>query len=476
MWLRTHLLEVVSALVLGGLLGWELLAPPVIGLANNGDFYRIAPQSGVYYIHPDGPETIDPNAPDYVSRHYRTAAPKNPQGYFSSGVTLMWLARGLNDLARRDGLFDIRFLGAVHLGFLVVSVTALLVALSSYPLVLRWLAAGLVCFVLSDVGYFSFFNSFYSESATLVFLILWVAAAFLLPGRDVSLSIRDGFFLMCCGLFLTAKPQNAVLAPLAIALWWSLRWPTSRGGKHRLALAVVGVLLLAVAMFYLAMRPFQQVNRYNHVFQGILGKDPMAPEKLRTFGLGDEYAELIGTHWWSPLSAARERLKWSTAEKLKTSDIVRYYWHHPERFAALFSQGAAAAFAFRPEGLGNFERSKGGPPGEMSSRLAHWTGVKKALYPRTSRALIVAGVLLGVLWIMLLRRGVSDSETLRMAQLGLCLWAMAVTQLFAVLIGGGEVELVRHLFLFNALADLSLVVLTLAVGCRLERRARASLG
>ncbi len=466
----------VIALVLGGLLGWELLAPPVIGLANNGDFYRIAPQSGVYYIHPDGPETIDPNAPGYVSRHYRTASPKNPQGYYSSGVTLMWLARGLNDLVRRDGLFDIRFLGVVHLGTLIFSVTALFAALSSYPLALRWTAAGLACFVLSDVGYFSFFNSFYSESATLVFLILWVVAVFQLPGRDAAFSIRDGFFWICCGLFLTAKPQNAVLAPLVIAFWWSLRWPTSGDRKTRLALSMAGSVLLAGAMFYLAVRPFQQVNRYNHVFESILGKDPVAVESLSTFGLGEEYAALIGSHWWSPLSAAQERLKWSTAEKLRTSDIVRYYWHHPERFAALFSQGAAAAFAFRPEGLGNFERSKGGPPGEMSSRLAHWTGVKKVLYPRTSRALIVVGVLLGVLWMMLLRRRVSDSEILRPAQLGLCLWAMGVTQLFAVLIGGGEVELVRHFFLFNALADLSLVVLTLAVGCNLERWVRAPLG
>ena len=93
-----------------------------------------------------------------------------------------------------------------------------------------------------------------------------------------------------------------MLAPLAIALWWSLRWPTTGDRRARGLLIVGGGGLIAFAMIYLALRPFQQVNRYNHVFQGILGKDPKAAESLRTFGLGDEYAGLIGTHWWSPLS------------------------------------------------------------------------------------------------------------------------------------------------------------------------------
>ncbi len=477
MWLRKHLLEVVTALGLAILLGPELLVPPVVGLANNGDFYRIAPQAGVYYINPGRPETEDPDAAAYVSRHYRTAAPKNPQGYYSSGLALMWLARGLNDLVRRDGLFDIRFLGAVHLGALIFAVTILLGALGRYRAALRWTVATLACFMLSDVGYFSFFNSFYSESATLIFLVLWLAAVFRLPGRDASLSIRDGFFLVCCGLFLTAKPQNAVEAPLLVALWWSLRWPAARGERHRRAVLIAaGVGLCACATLYLAARPFQQVNRYNHVFQGILGKDPNAAESLGTFGLGDEYAELIGTHWWSPLSAAQESLKWSTAEKLKTAGIVRYYWRHPERFATLFAQGAKAAFVFRPAGLGNFERSRRGPPGEMSSRLAHWTAVKQALYPRTASALICAGIMLALLWALLLRSRDGDPETPPPARLGLCLWAMGAVQLVAVLIGGGEVELVRHLFLFNALADLSLIVLPLSAAAQYTRTARPPAG
>ncbi len=459
-----------TALALGLLVGWQLLVPPVVGLANNGDFYRIAPQVGAYYINPDGPETIDPNAPGYVSRHYRTAEPRNPQGYYSSGVTLMWLARGLNDLVRRDGLFDIRFLGAVHLGALIAAVSILLGALVRHHAAVRWTAAALACLMLSDVGYFSFFHSFYSESATLIFLVLWVASVFLLPGREAALgppTPRDGFFLASGVLFLTAKPQNAVLAPLLVALWWSLRWP-ARGKSDRrtvLALVAAGSGLCAFALLYLAARPFQEVNRYNHVFEGILGQDPDAAEHLRAFGLGDEYAQLIGTHWWSPLSPAQEKLKWSTAGKLKTMDIVRYYGRNPERFAALFARGARAAFVFRPKGLGNFEQSRGGPPGEMSSRLAHWTGIKQAVLPSTALGLIGAGFAMAVLWLLLTRTG--DAETSKPARFGLCLWAMAATQLFAVLIGGGEVELVRHLFLFNALVDLSLIVLVVAVGARL---------
>ncbi|MCP3961787.1 MAG: hypothetical protein GY719_28425 [bacterium] len=467
MWLRSHRVEVVAALGLGVLLGWQLLTPPVIGLANNGDFYRIAPQSGVYYLNPSGPETEDPNGPGYISRLYRTGAPKNPQGYYSSGVPLMWLARGLNDLARRDGLFDVRVLGAVHLAALLVAVVLFLSALPRRPAAARWLATALTCLVLGDVGYFSFLSSFYSESASLIYLLLTAAAVLRLPGRGAAVGTamaRDAAFLAANALFLTAKPQNAVLAPLLVALWWGARWPAVRGKESRrsmLAVAVAGVLLCAFATLYFAVSPFKQVNRYNHVFHDILGKDPEAAAHLAALGLGDEYVELIGSHWWSPLSDRQQALKESTAGRLTTAGIVRYYRRNPERFAALFSRGAEAAFVFRPEGLGNFERARGGPPGELSERFDHWAGVKHALYPRAAWSLICAGVVLGVLWGLLLRFGGGDR---RPAALGLALWGMMALQFFAVLVGGGEVELVRHLFLFNALADLSLIVLVAGVG------------
>ena len=454
--------------VLGLLWVFELIFPPLIGLANNGDFYRIAPQSGVYYLAPGAPETHDPNSPGYVGRLYRTGELKNPQGYYSSGLILMWLARAANDSTRGDSLFDIRWLGGVHV---LSALLAVAFFVSAVPRSLgrwRWLVAAMVCFMWSDVGYFAYFNSFYSESASLIFLLVTVAAALRLSDRE-GLSrqalVGDVIFLASSGLFLTAKPQNAVLAPFLVLFWWSLRWRSLRTERRTaFAALIAGGLMCVGAATYLVLSPFQEVNRYNHVFSTILGqeKDPIG--SLQALGLDAEYAALAGTHWWTPLSSAQQSLKAAANDELGSIDVVRFYLERPGRFAELFARGADAAFVFRPEGLGNFERSRGGPPAELSQRLDHWTTLKQAIWPRNAAALLGAGLVSGCVWIGLAWwQGPTTA-----VRLGLCLWTMMGMQLLVVLLGGGDVELVRHLFLFNALSDLSWPVLALACAGRLR--------
>ncbi len=442
----SHLVSAASAIILLVVLFHEVVASPIVGLANNGDFYRIAPQSGVYYINGGGPETFDPESPGYVSRLYRTGAIKNPQGYYSSGLVMMWAARLANDLVRRDELFDIRFLGAVHSCCFAAAIFFFLTALSKLPLSLHVIAASLTLFTVTDVGYFSYFNSFYSESASAIYLFAAVGAL-------MSTSrLADASFVGFCVLFLTAKPQNAVLAPVLVLTWALLR------ARHKKALLPAGLLLCAFAFVYLSLSPFKQVNRYNHVFHGILEEDP---EALRGFGLGEEYATLVGTHWWSPLEEPDEQLKQSTVERLRYRDIVEYYLRHPSRFGALWAKGAAAAFVFRPAGLGNFERSRGGPPGEMSEGFGHWTTVKTRVFPETPGFQVLAGLAIVTFSALVWRFRV---EARKPAILLLGLVGMCAVQFFAVLVGGGHVELVRHLFLVNVLVDLMLVVLVVVIG------------
>src|SRR5262249_55625306 len=152
----------------------------------------------------------------------------------------------------------------------------------------------------------AYFNSFYSEAATVIFLVATVAFALVAtPGGDPDAVRRRqvAAYFAAATLFATAKLQNVLLAvPLAI-----LRWPLSislergpRSRPRRLAIAGVTVLLLGatvtLAAYALFSRQLRMINRYNTVFYEILGHSPDPAADAAALGLDPSYARYAGTH------------------------------------------------------------------------------------------------------------------------------------------------------------------------------------
>src|SRR5207302_356236 len=113
--LRTSLRSVLAVGVYALLLAWQVLLPGYIGLANNGDFSKIAGRLCLGGID-DGADNFIYFVADYIRR---------PQDCWDSGLpsSELFLAgkasqieRALSDHER----FNIRWLGAIHAaGFLL---------------------------------------------------------------------------------------------------------------------------------------------------------------------------------------------------------------------------------------------------------------------------------------------------------------------------------------------------------------------
>ena len=97
-----------SALALAAaILIYELFLPPVVGIANNGDFGKLIARFNL-------------GAP--FEDEFRYAATKynfDPQYHYDSGIVsseliMVYAGLGLNTLASRSGGFDIRWMGALH--------------------------------------------------------------------------------------------------------------------------------------------------------------------------------------------------------------------------------------------------------------------------------------------------------------------------------------------------------------------------
>ena len=80
----------------------------------------------------------------------------------------------------------------------------------------RGVLAAIVLLAGSDVAYVSMFNSFYTESPSLIFVVWILGLALATIVRGASPRWTLPLFFVAAALFMAAKPQNFILAvPLA---------------------------------------------------------------------------------------------------------------------------------------------------------------------------------------------------------------------------------------------------------------------
>src|SRR5580704_1455233 len=155
----------------GAILTCQLFIPPIVGLADQGDFIRTIGRFGYGPQHKGSLEYafVEPKyIPDlqYRNRDWEQANSE----YLFVGAALM-----LNKLVSKDGALDITVAGFVHLlAFLAAFARLLWVTRRERGRALLWIGA---LVALTDVGYTVYWNSWYAEPASCVFFLLLLAEA-----------------------------------------------------------------------------------------------------------------------------------------------------------------------------------------------------------------------------------------------------------------------------------------------------------
>jgi hypothetical protein len=101
-------------------------------------------------------------------------------GFYSSEILLVPPALSLNAMfsaLSRNGTFDVRFMGLVHGLLFLAAFYLFLPLLDATSRTVRWLISGLTLGSFGDVMYVGYLNSFYTDVAALVFLLLSVVLA-----------------------------------------------------------------------------------------------------------------------------------------------------------------------------------------------------------------------------------------------------------------------------------------------------------
>lgn len=423
----------------------QILAPPYIGLANNGDFGKVfarfacAPPDGgarnfLYFV------------PDYEF---------GPQYYWKSDVKTseIILAAVPISLVKACGarVFNIRWLGALHLLLFLCAGYSLLLYLRGFGAVFQLAIGGLALWIFTDVAYVSYLNSFFSDVAAMLGLVLMVPLGLHLASRHPANGLTLGLFTAASLLFITSKPQHALWGIFPAAFVSGLPHPSPR--RLFCSLLLVGAeagMLLATPATYSAGPLFSTI------FYKVAPQSAEPQAAVRELGLGEAEYRYIGTHAYSPGNPTVD-ISWVRYFMRRTSyaKLLGYWLRHPgEALRALDRDLDTFAPVMRQLNLSNFRRQDGHPPGARTARFASWSAFRSALYRRWPGhsvvwyALVIAGAVFALRPVQRTRR-----RAAAIICLGIC--AMAILEFcFASLADANETE--RHLFIFHVLTEITI--------------------
>ncbi len=453
---RTAFLALASAIV-----GYQIFAPPVVGLANNGDFGKVI---GVFDL--TGPREDENGWADTryefnPERHYWAE-------FYSSEHLVLAAAIAVNTVFSKDGYFDVRAIGLIHAALFLVALYLLWTLLEEAPRAQRIATYGTALFCFSDVMYVSYLNSFYMDVATWLFLsIAAMLYLRLLRWR------RPGdllWFAISCAMVVTSKAQHAVfgfwLAALVLVAGYPL-WPKQR--KRITAFAACVALLAAVWMTKSAPPDYPSRGVFTMAFYQILPYSKNLDRTIRDLGLDDSYRRYVGMH-----SFAKGSPMWDDAfierfrRRISYTGLAWFYLRNPRDAYMVLRRSLNEAGIQRPY-LGNFDVHTGYPRFQASRAFAFWSDLKRRTFDRRGPRYFFTFLGLAAAVAMLLA---AQRRTLPQGAVagGVVLIGMAFTALCVASLADA-VDVPRHHLLFYVLFDMLLVVLVhLSVGAWLARK------
>jgi hypothetical protein len=480
------------------ILGFSLFASLRTGLANNGDFERVMSwfTSGPANMPKDWPAV---DTPEYHDRFFTYFIPDWKldfplKGAFSS-VELLWLPGVLlNWVFLSKAVLSMTMVGLVpRLLSLVILWLAFRWINHSYPveegrltqaepaggswraLILTLTLGFPLALLLGSGAYLVYFNSFYQETGSFVFLFLFIAALIYvwrvdyIEPRPVH-EERNGFddsesielkepmrphlwprFLALAALLclLTSKAGNFywVIAGVLLVVPWRkvLRRP-----KAFIPLYIGIAVTLALAMALIPSRPdLRRINFFQSLFNGALTFSKKPAEHLEDLGLKGAKKCIYQSAFKPTGQMCLEQF----ADKISFLSTARVILHEPlilfriARYAAQNMQGLILQ-------LGKYAKGATYPPRTQTILLEAWSSFKGRFFPR-GLWLLVTLAFFTVLFGLSLKG--SHGMRWELAMLGLLATLACFIDMNVQVLGDGRADIVKHLFLANLLFDLAAI-------------------
>lgn len=425
----------------------QLFLPPIIGLADNGDFWRVT--GGLCLVPVEFPNyTSEYNY--FISRWRHDQTRCAHSSVPTSEKALAFTAWSVSRWFTAGDTFDIRWLGILHLLIYATGcwafIRSLELVMARIPCILTGLFAVLA---LTDLSYTAYFHSFYADAAAVPAFIALSGLTLLLGLSKNPTTLHICAAGCAAALYVTSKtPHSFAGIPVAAFLiLQSLR--LTRSGRIA-AIACAGALLAAtVGMYRLTPEIYSVDPFFSIVFYEIVGRSAHPEHDLVALGLGPEHAAARGMYTYEDRWPAND-VPWKLQAYQQArgfGGLARYYLAHPSRaLSILIAAMRESCRDMRPLLLANFRRQDGFSPGSQSRIFGLWSAVKRPIYVEYAPWLLLLYVAALMVAVTLWTRGVPGGPWILMV------WAIGCGELLISTLGDA-CETSRHLLLFHAATD-----------------------
>ena len=480
--LKNRIYPFIGALLVAILSFTVLFAGDNVGLSDNGDFRRVllgnnlkyADETDHYYLFKeDYKMTVEGNT-FFEKVKSVCETDKENEIYSSPHFVVIKLSKVLNLAAntvfhRDETLYDIFYLAAIYIFLLTLAAWGIFTFFADFKRPQRIAVLVLFLLIFCDSGYLLYFNSFYGEPLQYVSLMMLISAGLMIYKRpSVPKAI---YFYAALYMFAGSKLVNipfSIIVSLLAAVITILRKDRLFKGAVIISAAISAAMMINL---YVSIPDWMHNDTtYQSVFYGLM-KESETPEKdLEELGVSPEYAVLMNTHAYMdgsdyPLDITSEEFKEGFYDKVSKLDILFLYMRHPSRLFCGLNTAIENSAYIRPPGLGNSKTEIMG----TTERWSVWSNLRiamKFLYQPVAIYIIFAALTVYIMLVdifLIRRRRKEEPNRLYMLcganVLILGLWINMVLPI----IGNGEADLAKHMFLFTTCNDILFAVLLIGM-------------
>lgn len=467
-----------------------LYAGDNVGLSNNGDFRRVllanhmqfADDTDNQYLFKDS-YTMDISGDttwqrlgslfatsqeevEYTSPHFAFIKVSKLLNYWNNCIT-----------GQPAETYSLWYLALLY--SLVLGAAAWFLVHDFQKLSSRVAAGALFLLIFCDAGYILYFNSFYGEAVQYVTLLLLVGLLLHLLRKPKSYAVLVLFFITLY-LFAGSKLANIPYAILT-ALFSLLFFLLEKDVRFRGILSGgVCITVAALLVLYTSIPAWMDYDTtYQSVFFGVLKSSQTPVQDLEELGLEPELAVLQNTHAYMndyPLDIHSEEFTQKFYEKTGKVSIALFYLRHPVRLIEKLSAAVQNSASIRPPYLGNSSAVRMG----QTARYSLWSDIRLStrllytpLFVLPFLLLLSIGTL-AVLVIQIYKRRTCSRRAMAASALFLLLLGGIWIALAVPIVGNGEADLSKHMFLFIHLLDILVAALLAAFLLHLRQIAAAA--
>ncbi len=435
--------EIIAIFLFAAVFIYMFFVHPIVSVADNGDFERVMVSAGLSKFSGMFYDTAQIK---YTAVHNIFGC----NGYLTTHALCVYIAKIFNIIFYSRRVFDVRCVALLYIAAVLFGIYHIVKALKTDNRFINFCLIALLWLMLCDSGYTPYLNSLYGEGCSYSFLIMLIGISLKLITE--SPTKKDIFlFFFALTMFFGSKLQYTLLCPIALLLIIPL-YKNQKLTKKALTIGLSVLIFINGLIYAVSPKQLTTDTLYQSVFYGILRNSDDIHKDAESIGLDSKYEYLANTTAYddTPYTAGDPEFAEAFQKKIGRGTVIKYYLTHIPRLWEKMDISTTQAF---DNLLGMFSNYTAEDGIGKNSFFTLYNSIKKAVFPESFLTLCI----IYVIFLSAAMCGIYKNKK------NLYIWLLltvAVTGIFQFplpIIGNGEADISKQLYIFNLTFDIMIL-------------------